>query len=541
MDREHNIPNDLAECQRRLIETQHVAEETAASYELLVGEHERLQEEFATLKRMLFGPRRERMRESPDQQYLFDRGAEPLPPNETTEEEPVSRRRRRGRASREFPDHLPRRRVELDVAESQKLCACCGKPLVRIGEDVSEVLDCEPVKLFVWQYVRAKYACSGCKDGVTSPPPAHKPVAGGRYGFGVCAEVLSSKYAYHSTLYRQQDMFASSGVSLTRSTLCDIVKASAELLVPLVERMRAAVLESSLMWTDDTIVPMLIKGGTQRARFWTYIGDQQHSYDVYDFTINRSRDGPVKFLKGYSGYLHADAYGGYDGIYLDSGGSIIEVTCWSHARRKFYDAKSSNPREAHQVLAWINHLFDIEDQARQMTSAERLALRCTASAGVLQRIRDWLDRQTHRALPKSNLGKAITYAQNQWDALCRYTDDGRLTIDNNASERRMRHQAIGRKNWLFVGGEEPGHRAATIYTVISSARRHELDIWAYLRDVLDHLAREDVDLDALLPDRWKQSHPEHVHIFRIREREAQATARQERRRRQRAFRRAQSR
>ena len=149
MDREHNIPNDLAECQRRLIETQHVAEETAASYELLVGEHERLQEEFATLKRMLFGPRRERVRESPDQQYLFDRGAEPLPPNEPTEEEPVSRRRRRGRASREFPDHLPRRRVELDVAESQKLCACCGKPLVRIGEDVSEVLDCEPVKLFV--------------------------------------------------------------------------------------------------------------------------------------------------------------------------------------------------------------------------------------------------------------------------------------------------------------------------------------------------------------------------------------------------------
>ena len=115
-------------------------------------------------------------------------------------------------------------------------------------------------------------------------------------------------------------------------------------------------------------------------------------------------------------------------------------------------------------------MFDIEDQARQMTSAERLALRCTASAGVLQRIRDWLDRQTHRALPKSNLGKAITYAQNQWDALCRYTDDGRLTIDNNASERRMRHQAIGRKNWLFVGGEEPGHRAATIYTVSSSAQ-----------------------------------------------------------------------
>ena len=186
-------------------------------------------------------------------------------------------------------------------------------------------------------------------------------------------------------------------------------------------------------------------------------------------------------------------------------------------------------------------MFDIEDQARQITSAERLTLRRTASVPVLKRIGDWLNDQTLQALPKSSLGKAITYVRNQWDALRRYTEDGRLTIDNNASERRMRHQAIGRKNWLFVGGEEPGHRAATIYTVISSARRHELDMWAYLRDVLDHLAREDVDLDALLPDHWKQSHPEHVHTFRIREREAQATARQERRRRQKALRRAQGR
>ena len=201
----------------------------------------------------------------------------------------------------------------------------------------------------------------------------------------------------------------------------------------------------------------------------------------------------------------------------------------------------SNSREAHQVLAWINQLFDIEDQARQLTSADRLSRRRTASIPVLERIGDWLNDQRLRALPKSSLGKAITYLRNQWDALCRYTEDGCLTIDNNASERRMRHQAIGRKNWLFVGGEEPGHRAATIYTLISSARRHELDIWAYLRDALDHLAEETVDLDALLPDQWKQSHPEHVHTFRIREREAQATARQERRRRQRALRRAQSR
>jgi len=214
-------------------------------------------------------------------------------------------------------------------------------------------------------------------------------------------------------------MFASGGVSLTRSMLCDIVKASAELLMPLAERMRTSVLESSLMWTDDTTVPMVIQGGTQRARFWTYIGDHLHPYDIYDFTTNRSRDGPVKFLKGFSGYLHADAYGGYDEIYLDSGGSIIEVACWSHARRKFYDARSSNSREAHQVLAWINQLFDIEDQARQLTSADRLSRRRTASIPVLERIGDWLDDQRLRALPKSSLGKAITYVRNQWDALCR--------------------------------------------------------------------------------------------------------------------------
>jgi len=189
-------------------------------------------------------------------------------------------------------------------------------------------------------------------------------------------------------------------------------------------------------------------------------------------------------------------------------------------------------------LAWIRQLFDIEDRAAEWSVEERYALRQAEAVPILDRMEVWLQEQVNRALPKSALGKAITYARNQWQALRRYTEDGRLTIDNNASERRLRAQAVGRKNWLFVGGEEPGERAAVIYTIISSAKRHDLDVWTYLRDALERLAKGEEDLDALLPDRWKASHPEAVRTYRQHEREAKAAAKRERRRRRRTLERA---
>ena len=267
--------------------------------------------------------------------------------------------------------------------------------------------------------------------------------------------------------------------------------------------------------------------GSTRGRFWVYIGDAEHPYSVYDFTMSRSRDGPATFLADYHGFLQADAYGGYDGIFLGSNGTIVEVACWAHARRKFYDARSNAPRESNQVLEWIRQLYDIEDRSRDMTPAERQALRQRESVPILDRIEAYLDELSPRILPKSALGKAITYARNQRAALRVYASDGRLTIDNNVSERTLRIQAIGRKNWEFLGSVEAGPRAAVLFTILAGAKRHRLEPWAYLRDVLLRLSAGETDLEALLPDRWGASHPEHVLEHRLDESRRKAARQQE--------------
>ena len=191
------------------------------------------------------------------------------------------------------------------------------------------------------------------------------------------------------------------------------------------------------------------------------------------------------------------------------------MACWAHARRKFYEARSNAPREANQVLEWIRQLYDIEDRAQEWTAAERLALRQREAVPILDRIETYLDELSQRVLPKSALGKAVTYARNQRAALRQYVSDGRLTIDNNVSERTLRLQAIGRKNWEFLGSAAAGPRAAVLFTILAGAKRHHLEPWAYLRDVLLRLSAGETDLESLLPDRWAASHPEHVLQYRV--------------------------
>jgi transposase len=546
MDGPMQLPKDLAGCQQllselssRLADTVGTLEQTASTLEAVQQEKQQLLEEIELLKKLLFGPRRERLAEAPGQQHLFElRGDEGAADRETpaTEELVIPEHRRqvrRGHGWSELPKHLPREVRRHELPEAERLCTCCGLPMQPIREDVSEELDCVPAKLYVIRHIYPQYACPRHKEGVKGVTAEPKLVEGGRYGFGLAAEVLNNKFALHLPLYRQQDLLASAGVELSRSTLCDLLRVAADRLRPLAQRMQQWVLESELLWTDDTPVPLVIEGGTQQARFWTYLGDESHPYDVYDFTTSRKRDGPATFLKGFRGYLHADAYGGYDGIYLQSHGEIREVACWAHARRKFFDARSSQPREAHQAIAWIQQLYDLEDRAAGCDPPSRQTLRQREAVPILERMEAWLQEQTPRALPKSLLGKALTYVHNQWQALRRYTEDGRLTIDNNRSERRLRAQAIGRKNWLFLGSDQAGPRAAVFYTILSSAKRHDLDTWAYLRDVLERLARGQGDLDALLPDRWKQAHPEAMRTYRQHEREAKSAAKRLRRQRRR--------
>jgi DNA invertase Pin-like site-specific DNA recombinase len=291
--------------------------------------------------------------------------------------------------------------------------------------------------------------------------------------------------------------------------------------------------KGSVMWTDDTHVTVLggAEIGSHKGRFWVYIGPATFPYDVYDFTANRKRDGPARFLANYVGYLHADAFSGYDGIYTGSDGRILEVACWAHARRKFFEARSSSPAEAALILQMIRRLYEVEDRARPLDEVARRALRQAQAVPVLERLREELDRLSARLLPKSALAQATTYALNQWQALCCYTQDGRLTIDNNVSERRLRDQAIGRKNRMFLGSDEAGPRAAVLCTIIAGAKRHRLEPWAYLHDVILQLSVDasPESLAKLLPERWALMHPEHVLTHRLEESRQKAHRRDERR------------
>jgi transposase len=559
MDTASPLPDDPAECRRflddllrshdalrrqaedirrRVDELERILEATAADYDRLKEEHAEALETLALLRRYVFGPRRERCTDDPDQGHLFDLPAEPEP-------EPLAAapadgaappRPRPARTPRRARlEHLPHVRIEHDLAEAEETCSCCGAPKVKIGEDESRELEFVPARLEVRVHVLPKYACSKCRDGVASPPVPPRPTPGGMAGPGLAAFVVVSKFADHLPLYRLEDILTRHGVYLSRSTLGDWVRDAALVLEPLAALQRDLVLLSPVIWTDDTPVTVLggDEPGSTTGRFWAYLGDDGHPYTVYDFTMSRSRDGPAAFLSQYRGFLQADAYGGYDGIFLASDGGIVEVACWAHARRKFYDARSNAPREANEILEWIRQLYDIEDRALGATAEERLALRQRESVPILDRIEARLDELTGRALPKSAIGKAVTYARNQWAALRRYTSDSRQTIDNNVSERTLRLQAIGRNNWQFLGSAGAGPRAAVLFTILAGAKRHHLEPWAYLRDVLFRLSAGETDLESLLPDRWAASHPEHVLQHRLdeaRRRAARQKARREHRR-----------
>ena len=548
MDRHARIPDDLAECQRllqdaqsRVEELQRVLDETAASHEELRQEHAAVLEQLAWYKRWVHGRRRERIVEGKGQQHLFDLDPDGNP-EEASDSEPEeprqevaahSRRRRR----RELDlSRLPHHRHELDLPDGEKTCGCCGRAKDRIGEDITRILEYEPSKLEVHEHVRPKYACRYCKDGVSSPSPPPRPIARGIAGPGLISQIVVSKFGDHLPLYRLEDIFVRHGIHLARSTLCDWVAAAAQLLAPLYDLQRQLVLQSAVMWTDDTPVKVIAGGeeGTRQGRFWTHIAND-HPYSVYDFTLSRSRDGPQSFLQGFRGYLHADAYGGYDAIYLGSSNQIVEVACGAHARRKFFDARNNYPREAHHVLEWIRQLYDIEDRARELSADACCTLRRAESEPVLDKLEAYLAQLAQSVLPKSGFAKAVSYARNQWDALRRYTEDGRLTIDNNVSERTLRPQAIGRKNWLFLGSEVAGPRAAVLYTILAGAKRHRIEPWRYVRELLLRLHADDPCLEEMLPDRWAAAHPEAVLTYRLEESRRKAAAQRDRRSRRRTL------
>lgn len=388
--------------------------------------------------------------------------------------------------------------------------------------------------------------------GILQAPREITLVPGGHFGFSVAAEVLFQKFGLHVPLYRQQDSLGQSGWSPNRSTLGLMVTHSAELFFPLARLFQDRVLATDILGTDDTPVTLLTPregDGSRQARFWLYRGRHAAPYDVFAFTDSRTRDGPDAFLEPFRGILSGDCYSGYVNIEQVTQGRIKFSACLNHARRYVFNAREQQPVLASLMLAQFQQLYDIEDRGRTMDDVQRWELRQRESVPVMHRLRELLDGEAaQRVLPKSKFGEALGYLRNHWAAFQVYLGDGRVPIDNNDVERDLRRIAVGRNNWLFVGSEAAGERTATILTIVASAHRHDLDVWAYLRDALEQLARgkaaagddagriDPAILESLLPDVWAQSHPASIRAFRTNEKERRAEVRRfkraERRRRQ---------
>lgn len=398
--------------------------------------------------------------------------------------------------------HEPRR-YELTAAE--RLCPQCGAQRQEFGVEITKQYDYKPAEVFVVEHQRVKYACPCCQGQVTVAAKPPQPIERGLPGPGLLAQVIVDKYQDHLPLYRTEQRFARLGITLPRSTLGDWMAAAALRLTPLYQLLAAWVLQSKVLHTDDTTVP--VRDETQSShrygRLWDYIGDGNHPGVVFDYTATHARDGPATFLKDFQGFLQADAYGGYDGIYTGSNGKIIEVACWAHVRQKFHSAQDTDPGRVLAAKAWMRKLYDVEDEAKEGSSADRLRLRQERSVPLLTSLGQWLMAQKAQVLPKSPIATAINYVLNQWEALNRYTADGDLHIDNNISERTLKLIGIGRSNWLFVGSDQGGKTAAVLFSFTATCKHLKMDTFAYLRDVLERLPTQPPDrLDELLPHRW---------------------------------------
>jgi transposase len=528
------LPDDPVLLKRMIAQRDSVIDQIKReAAERLEAMQQRHKAEMNAILRRFYGPHSERF--DPTQLLLFGlKVAGQMPVDENVVEaesgEKLKTRKIRHKHGRgKLPEHLPRIEVVHDLPDDQKKCPCCGEQRQFIGSEISEQLEFDPSSLKVLKHIRHKYACKpcgegcgkcGCKSNIEIAPKPAQPIEKGLPGPGLLAYVITSKLGDHLPLYRLEKIFGRHGVDIARSTMCAWMLSASELVGPLVELITTRVKQSKVIHTDDTRVPVqdpAVKGQCKSGRIWTHIGDGANPYVAYDYTPDRTRAGPQRFLDDYKGYLQADAYGGYDGIYHK--GNVIEVACWAHARRKFFDAKETDGRRATQMLAMVAELYAVEDAAREKiqlllkqnpktprTELEqiRFALRQERSKPVLTKIKIWLDAESQLVLPRSPMAQAINYTLNQWDALNRYTEQGYLNIDNNAAERALKRVALGRKNWLFAGHDDAGASHARLYSLIASAERHGIDPQAYLTSVLAKIADTQLsDLDQFLPDVWK--------------------------------------
>ncbi|HKD31072.1 MAG TPA: IS66 family transposase [Xanthobacteraceae bacterium] len=414
---------------------------------------------------------------------------------------------------RPLPEHLLREDL---VHEPATVCPSCGSTELRkIGEDRRGVLEYVPSHFKVVVHVRPKLSCRLC-EAITQAPMPSLPIERGRPGPGLIAHVLVSKYCDHLPLYRQSAIYERAGVDLDRSTMADWVGGSAALLDPLAQAIAQHICAGTALHADDTPVPVLDpgRGKTKTGRLWVLVrderpwGSQASPAVLYRYSTDRKGEHAKALLGGCRGFLHADAYAGFKELYAPDPVThrprLAEVACWAHARRGIYEvAVSTGSAIANQALERIAALFEIEAGINGRRPEERLAVRQQEAVPRLAELKAFLEHALARISGKSGLAEAIRYALSRWQALLRYTTDGRLEMTNNAAERAIRPLTLGRKNWLFAGADSGGHRAAMIYTIIQTCRLNGLDPEAYLRDVIARIADHPINrINELLPWNW---------------------------------------
>lgn len=586
------LPHDLDACHQLIANLQSqldsqavelalrnkLVEEQAHSVLELKSDKDRLDEKVTELNlkiekllNQLYGRRSERRIDGVGQ-LLLDLGQEATPEVVSALEEAIRdaeeivataseehqrrRTKRPRRTDRKFPDHLPRYERVVDLPEDRR------EGLQLIGYDEVETLELIRSELRVRVTKYAKYAQASDKShGIVSPERPTGLVEGDRFDASIGVEVVAAKYFYHLPFYRQQDVLAGSGWTPSRSTLCNIEAAVEFTLRPLSEYLRSYLKTDRTIGCDDTGVLLItpkslpdlqdhprgkrigevlenaIAAGKPsiKANIWGYYASRLPVV-AFDFTVSRHRDGPDEVLSDFTGNVLGDCWSGFQKIELRSDSRITFAACWAHARRKIDECRGSFPTQVAQLEALIRMLYDVEDQSKTLEDSERLARRQSLSRHVLGLIEEYLSSDAMSALvvlPKSNLGQAAAYVRRHWQALSRFIDDPTIPLDNNDCEQLMRRVATGRKNWLFKGSIAAGERAANLMTIIATAVRNDLDVGAYLQDVLKRTLAGETDWAALAPHTWKAEHPESIRTYRQDERRQASDRKRKRRARRR--------